>query len=407
MSTIRLGRSPSIPFGSMKVGRPVLAQHGLALAQATNELATNGRTVFFNPCRQTLSASGGTVTSGLFRHKVPLTRYGLYRVWVICYSTETSTIGGYLRINPTIAPTAGTDLGEASHSEWATGKYVEPFLVGGSRRFHSTLYFIEKTNEASYTLPSASHDLSYTLTWTLTTSSATDILIRHVACYELDSPAIDIDGGEGGIDLSYFRPFAAIFSRTNEGPESGWEAFGREADRLKADHTRRWLWGMSYPNTALFTATNSATFTRLFATGVDPRVHPPRYGRATAGFKYAPVKVRIYGQNSAVKSGSILVKSAYDSTGIEVGYDQDVGVDGWSSAGTINCYCESTIQDLAGTQTEHGFQKGLSAGADTVAETDRSSALDDRLIITGRSKIDAGDAANTFTVKAIQAVYEG
>lgn len=400
MTASRMGRSPVIPFAAMKNGRPVLASHAMALGQAINELAFNGRTVFFNPCRTTLTASGGTVTSGLYRHKVPLTRFGLYRMWVVAYSTENASVGGLIKITPTIAPTAGTGLGQASHTEWSRGKQVETLPVGGSRRFANNLFFIEKVNTGSYTLPSASHDLSYTLTWTLTTSGGTDVLIRHVACYELDE-LYDSDGGTAGVDTGFFRPFAAVFTGGNTGErDEGIGQIAYEIDRLKSEHDRRWLWGTAYPATTLASGA-TGIYEDIF--DVQPRVHPPRYGRVAAGFQYAPVIVRAYGQNSATASGRVRVKSAYDTTGVELsGFP--IGSYGWVS-GTINCYCESTIQDLAGSATTHGFQKGLAAGDDTAAETDRSSALDDRLNIQIKGTA-GGEEVNTLTIQSIQAVYE-
>lgn len=410
MTALRLGRAPFIPFASIKAGRPVLAQHAYAIAQGVNERALQGNTLFFNPCRQTLTASGGTVTSGLFRHKVPLSRFGYYRIWVVAYSTEDATLGGRIKITPTIAPAAGSALGEASHPEWADGKYVETLVVAGVRRFRSNLYFIERVDTGSYTLPSEAHDLSYTITWELTTSGGSDLLLHHVACYEVDSPGF-VAGNTYGIDPVDLRPFSAIWTGSSNGDDTGVRQIAAEVDRIKEER-RRFLWCTAYPATALATS-SSHDYSDIFA--VSPRVHPFRRRRgnpayvgidddtARDGWAVTHVRIRAYGQNSDTVDGALVITGAYSSAALN-GFP--IGSYGWVVVDLLT-YCESTIQDLAGTPTEHGFQKGLAAGPDTVAEeSDRSSALDDRWRFEIRGKSSAGRPANTVTIRTIQAVQE-
>lgn len=381
MSAVRRGISPRIPFDGIKTGRPVSGFHPLALARACNELALAGGTVFFNPCHHTLTAVGGTITSGTFRHKVPLRRFGQRRLWVVCYSTAGTTIGGRISLNP-------DGLGSLGN------RHVEPTTT--RRSPNAPAWWIQTIDTSAYA-PTVSREITYTISWDLVTSGGASIVIRSVACYELDR--VRADSSDYAIDEGVLLPRGPIYSRTSgTGAAQGVRQLDAIASRLKTEAPRGWLWGHAKPGGTNLMSSASHLFNEPY--DCRPRIHPARTGRTDPGFSYVPVTIWAYGKNSAVDTGEIKVTTDQGDSVTLTGFP--IGSFGWVS-GDVDAYCESTSNGQAS-----GLLKGAAAGDDYPAETaDRESAWEENLKIELRGKVAGEGSANTLSVESMDSVQSG
>lgn len=390
MTAWNRGETPAIPFDEIRTSRPVAWRHAHALARGANELDLGGGLVFFNPCHLTLTSGegGGYITTGTFRHKVPVRRNITHRMWVVNY--RNNTLAGIVKITPTIAPVNAAD------AQWATGKPTEPSRDTTATRTPAPLVFFEEVTiggGGGYTVPDSDHALSYTITWDPDTGGE-DITILSIACYEIDRAFLE--SGSYGVHEHLFRPRAAIFSGASNAIAQGVRQLAAIIDRVKTESLHRYLFGVAFPDDdiAYLASSSSHVATDVFV--VSPRFQPSRYARTNPGFATGPIIARAYGRNSATTGGSVFAETSQSSvelTGFPIG-----------SYGWVEDDVTATLQAFGkrSAPTTTGFQTGAAATDDEPSEENMTS--EETAAVTIRGKVNSGDAANTLDIISFELV---
>lgn len=381
------------PYDEIKIGRGVRAQHWLDLARLANLCATQGGLVFF------LGQPGNAdnVGAGLeVRTMAPMRAWGGLRLYSVYY--EAPPVSGTLKLS--VTNTAGTGApANVADEDWANG--IEVDVVPSERRAVEPLRFLEVVDFADWTYPSAGQQFVLNLYWS-GGSASNSLPITGISCHELDRRLVN---DVYGIDPEPFDSRRPIFSGSAAGLTTGGvRQLQTTLSNIAEYGCRRFLWG-DYKATLI--SETSHTYTTIYPLKI--LVHPRRTSPRDPGWSYAPVTIWAYAKDSS-DGGNLLITSDYDTTGVTLGgfgtsYE-------WRST-TLNCYCEAGFTAYpweddweAATVSAKGLQTGQAAGDDTDAETNRTSALEDGLVVKARGKQNSGDAANTFDCRAVVAIQE-
>lgn len=398
-----LGLPSAPPYDSLAIGQTASGTHATSLAWLANEAIMVGGTLFH------LNQPGDAdTTPATIRVKAPLRRGALARLWVVGY--QSPQIAGRLILTPGVAPLNAAD------EQWAEGLFVEP--KPAERRACRPLMYFERVDSGSYTNPDTDADVTFSLTWP--GSGSTALTIDYVACYELPRNRETED--DYGVDPEPLAARRAIMSAgTSTAVAAGVRQLVDITQNAAFANNRRALFHWWSPTGVAF---NSAIYSALHG-DILPRIHPRRLYRLDPGWSYTPttshgaVEIWYYGQNSAETTGVIRVKSEKDTTGVlstsVANFPVAPSAAGWVGPVRIACYCESCFATApsfdasplaSAVPSVRGFLTNASATSDCDAEgvTRAASAWEETLTFEGRG-IPVGEAPpNTVTLYGISVI---
>lgn len=390
---------PRPHYEQIAIGQTAKGIHGTQLAWLANETRWAGGLLFH------LSAPSPNADSSPPRYYVHYAarRNCTRRLWIVGYRTP--QIAGKLRIIPAIAPVNSTD------DQWDEGRWVQ--VETDARRAIKPLLYYEVVDTGSHTLPSTSTSTYFDLSWP--GSGSTSLEIAYVSCWEL-SRVRNLDDAYG-TDIEQYEARRAVASNTSSNLTTGGvRQLVSQTNGAAFEQCYRKMYD-DYNSSGIGSA-NSEIYSDLFG-DIKVRIHPRRLYRNNPGWSYTPssshgsVVCSFFGQNSAANTGTVRVKSKYDTSGqTGTGFPVSPSAPGWVHV-TVQCYCESCFAThptfltgsalASATASARGMLSNVAATDDTDAEgVDRAtSEWEETLTIEARGKTAGEGAPNTLTIYGI------